>query len=165
MPLPLFAVRDFTFVSSCFHDSLVRSCVHLMFQVIAVCNFSGHWVVCKLNLTSCTISMFDSIQHRLTNNIREQRVVDTRPLARIVPVLLMHAGFWEHRVYLPRLTQWPVEMINTFVQTDSHSCGPFAMMYVEAILTGCMFPDEAQHRISTYRQHMAHTIFRFSTRN
>lgn len=90
-------------------------------------------------------------------------MVDTRPLARIVPVLLIHAGFWEHRVHLRRLTPWPVKMMNTFVQTDSHSCGPFAMMCVEAILSGRMSPDEAQYRISAYRQHIARAIFRFST--
>lgn len=139
------------------------------FQVIVVYNFSEHWVVCKLNLTSCTIHLFDSLQHTFTNKSRNQRVVDTGPLAHIVPVLLKSSGFWEHRMDLrPRLTRWPVKIpkqTNAFVQTHSHSCGPFALMNVEAILTGRMSPNGAQERILAYRQHIAHTIFRFSSKN
>ncbi|KAH6825516.1 hypothetical protein C2S53_006003 [Perilla frutescens var. hirtella] len=136
-------------------------------EVIVVYNVTEHWVVCKLNLISSTVFMFDSIQHTFTNKGKEQRVVDTQPLACIVPILLKHARFWAHRRELqPRLTPWPVKIpmsLITFVQRDSHSCGPFALMYVEAILTGKIAPHGAQERISAYRRHIAHTIFRCST--
>lgn len=134
-----------------------------------VCHISGsrHWVTCSANLEKNFITMYDGTMRRWTDNEKRSRIAFMIPMLRILPQVLKFSGFWECRTNLePKYTQWAFtipEQDNILVQNDGVNCGPFALKYVEALMSGCIAPKLTTKDLQTYCKYLAKTIFSWST--
>ncbi|KAH6817940.1 hypothetical protein C2S51_001543 [Perilla frutescens var. frutescens] len=136
-------------------------------QLVMPCHLPGHWVAVVVYLNEHTIGIFDSTQHNWTRADADARKEFMKPLARILHQMLKYCGFWEARSELvPKYTQWTIKFSraeDTLMQQESTSCGIFALLHVEQLLTGKMHNNMSILDVKKYRSKLARLIFKFST--
>lgn len=113
------------------------------------------------------VTLYDSFEHVFDQQHYDDRKKFLIPLVRIFPQILKYTGFYENRRDLqPCFKQWKFKYPgkeNPYTQNDDHSCGPFALKYVEFLMTKEKDPLLKQQKdIEKYRAHIARTIYEFS---
>lgn len=131
-----------------------------------VCYFNEHWATCVLDLVACTVEIWDSKQHIFQEHHYDIRRAAFKPVARIVPQVLKHMRFYDNRPEdMPTFKEWLLYFPekNVIRQNDSESCGPLSLKYAENRLMGVVDEKMNKKDIQKYRNHIAETIYKFST--
>ncbi|KAH6783902.1 hypothetical protein C2S52_008861 [Perilla frutescens var. hirtella] len=134
-------------------------------QVIFVCCVSEHWLTVLLDLIEWRVDVYDSVFHRLAPEESKLRGIQLRPLTKLMKQVLHYAGWFVknvHEIRSPPSPSLPCRiMTNNFKQKDDVSCGPYACMYVDRLITGSpviKWGDKTAN-IRDYRFQMAVRIF------
>ncbi|KAH6812040.1 hypothetical protein C2S51_025802 [Perilla frutescens var. frutescens] len=134
---------------------------------IVVCDVSGeHWVVVRIRFSDWVVELYDSLLFQmddLSNHVEyERRDKELMPLLRLLPRLLICAGFWEGRPMPPRcafVMTLDKSIPDQYVQTDATSCGVYACMYVERLLGAGPPPDISEQAVHEYRKVIGARIY------
>ncbi|KAH6779415.1 hypothetical protein C2S52_010652 [Perilla frutescens var. hirtella] len=110
------------------------------FFVIFVCCVNEHWLTVLLDLIEWRVDVYDSVFHRLAPEENKLRGIQLRPLTKLMKQVLHYAGWFVqnvHEIRSPPSPSLPCRiMTNNFKQKDDVSCGPYACMYVDRLITG-----------------------------
>ncbi|KAH6797022.1 hypothetical protein C2S52_021576 [Perilla frutescens var. hirtella] len=135
------------------------------FFVIFVCCVSEHWLTVLLDLIEWRVDVYDSVFHRLAPEESKLRGIQLRPLTKLMKQVLHYVGWFVknvHDIRSPPSPSLPCRiMTNNFKQKDDVSCGPYACMYVDRLITGSpmiKWGDKTAN-IRDYRFQMAVRIF------
>lgn len=135
-----------------------------------VCHLPGHWVTCRVDFETSSITVYDSFQKEWTDETMHEMRLRFTPLLRVLPQVLKFTKFYELHNSLnashAKYTEWQLKFPEgepAFRQDDSSSCGPFSLMYVESLLTGHLAPKVTKKDLQKYRSKIAENIFMFST--
>lgn len=111
----------------------------LLEQIIAICCINeNHWVTVRICLLDWKVELYDSMSHQYDNDRVTERDFQMKPITRLVPRMLALSGYWRNNSSRIRrddemeLVKMPTSV--QFAQTDSHSCGPFACMYLDRLV-------------------------------
>ncbi|KAH6804329.1 hypothetical protein C2S51_032576 [Perilla frutescens var. frutescens] len=135
--------------------------------VIVVCDVANeHWVVVRICFSDWVIELYDSFLFQMddpTNRVQyERRDRELMPLLRLLPRLLICAGFWEGR-QMPSRCAFAMTLDKTipdqYVQTNGTSCGVYACMYVDRLLGAGLPPGLSEEGVHAYRRIIGAQIY------
>ncbi|KAH6766317.1 hypothetical protein C2S52_017300 [Perilla frutescens var. hirtella] len=134
---------------------------------IVVCDVSGeHWVVVRIRFSDWVVELYDSLLFQMddpSDRVEyERRDRELMPLLRLLPRLLICAGFWKGRPMLPQCAfamTLDKSIPDQYVQTDATSCGVYACMYVERLLGAGPPPDISEQAVHEYRKVIGARIY------
>ncbi|KAH6761911.1 hypothetical protein C2S52_019344 [Perilla frutescens var. hirtella] len=134
---------------------------------IVVCDVSGeHWVVVRIRFSDWVVELYDSLLFQMddpSDRVEyEMRDRELMPLLRLLPRLLICAGFWEGRPMPPRCAFTIILdkfIPDQYVQTDATSCGVYACIYVERLLGAGPPPDISEQTVHEYRKVIGARIY------
>ncbi|KAH6774873.1 hypothetical protein C2S52_000148 [Perilla frutescens var. hirtella] len=137
------------------------------YQAIVVCDVSGeHWVVVRIRFFDWVVELYDSLLFQMddpSDRVEyERRDRELMPLLRLLPRLLICAGFWEGRS-MPSRCAFAMTLDKSipdqYVQRDTTSCGVYACMYVERLLGAGPPPDISEETVHEYQKVIGARIY------
>ncbi|KAH6812366.1 hypothetical protein C2S51_026128 [Perilla frutescens var. frutescens] len=134
---------------------------------IVVCDVSDeHWVVVHIHFFDWVVELYDSLLFQMndpSDHVEyKRRDRELMPLLRLLPRLLICAGFWEGRPMPPRCAfamTLDKSIPDQYVQTNATSCGVYACMYVERLLGAGPPPDISEQTVHEYRKVIGARIY------
>ena len=134
----------FFIISCCLNIMIVCWCDFdgLLFelQIIAVCCIdTGHWVVVRILPKEWKVELYDSHSHLHAQDAISERDFQMKPITRLLPKIFHTNGYFDTNFLVPKtwdeLSLVKMPPSEQFAQTDSHSCGPFACMYLDRLVS------------------------------
>ncbi|KAH6777334.1 hypothetical protein C2S51_008646 [Perilla frutescens var. frutescens] len=139
-------------------------------HVITICNVGGHhWVTVRICLRTWTVELYDSLLFNMDDpndiEVAEKDDRELVPLLHLLPCLLWSSGYWggqsrpESHSYALKLDK---SVPDQPVQFDGVSCGVYAMIYVNRLLSGVPHTTVSEEDIRRYRYFVAVRIYSLS---
>ncbi|KAA0047743.1 Ulp1-like peptidase [Cucumis melo var. makuwa] len=118
----------------------------------------NHWVLLCLDLVSCQVKVWDSLQSLTT---AEEMTNILLPIRQLVPKLLDSTGFFDRRGRsLTYKEPWPVVIVDSIpLQRNNSDCGVFTIKYFEYIVAGVGLDTLCQENMSYFRKQLAFQLW------
>ncbi|KAH6763844.1 hypothetical protein C2S51_015093 [Perilla frutescens var. frutescens] len=131
-------------------------------HLIIVCRINEHWVTCRVCLLDWCIELYDSLLYKSDDQRRDQQL---RPLRRLLPELLNATQYWAKSGRPETYEELPIKRVSSdvqFLQTDEVSCGVYACMYAQRLITGTPPIELGIDALRDYRKQIAWRIYSLS---
>ncbi|KAH6800487.1 hypothetical protein C2S52_000951 [Perilla frutescens var. hirtella] len=137
------------------------------FFVITACLIDEHWVTVRINLHLWSIDLYDSLIYKTRDSsddeIYHRHEHQLWSLMYMIPPLLKAASYWQHQngpEKLKKLQFRCAPKTIQYKQTDSVSCGVFAMMSVQRLISSKRPPMNSEKEfVCAYRRLLALRLY------
>ncbi|KAK6138070.1 hypothetical protein DH2020_028185 [Rehmannia glutinosa] len=121
--------------------------------------FGNHWVLYELDLTMCTIMVYDSLSDTTTIAKTKKEFVS---LARALPIICNMGNIWEGRTSPEDVhVDWKIaRMENPPQQTNGSDCGVLAIKFMEALAAGRSVAEIDPGMTIQFRQRFCSELFK-----
>ncbi|KAK6153513.1 hypothetical protein DH2020_013152 [Rehmannia glutinosa] len=121
--------------------------------------FGNHWVLYELDLTMCTIMVYDSLSDTMTIANTKKEFV---PLARALPIICNMGNIWENRTTPEDVhADWKIaRMEHPPQQTNGSDCGVLAIKFMEALAAGRSVAEIDPGMTIQFRQRFCSKLFK-----
>ncbi|KAI9200850.1 hypothetical protein LWI28_014083 [Acer negundo] len=93
----------------------------------------GHWILCKVDLLDCHISICD-LTGAKKNSSHDERFKQVMPFRRLLLSIMNKCGFYSNRSEISRGSMFTVGRQIIPQQVDNSSCGVFVCKYAETAI-------------------------------
>lgn len=127
-------------------------------HLIIICQIDKHWITCRVSLLDWCIELYDTLSHQLVDQ-------QLRPLRLLLPKLLDAAQYWRKSDRSETYKELPLKRMPNdvqFMQMDEVSCGVYACMHAQRLITGTPPIELGFDAICDFRKQIARRIYSLS---